>query len=80
MIIWGDTVHIPEVQIAKPEVTFMRDVFPDQCIASRRRIFDRCVTDKLLIGGMHVHFPGLAHLRHEHGRYELTAEQWAFTL
>jgi glyoxylase-like metal-dependent hydrolase (beta-lactamase superfamily II) len=80
MIVWGDTVHIPELQIANPHVTFIRDVLPDQCVASRERIFDRCVADKLLIGGMHVHFPGLAHLRREHGRYELTAEQWAFTL
>jgi glyoxylase-like metal-dependent hydrolase (beta-lactamase superfamily II) len=78
MIVWGDTVHIPEVQIARPQVTVMFDVDQPLAAASRRRILERCVSESLLIGGMHVHFPGFAHLRHEHGRFELTAEQWAF--
>jgi glyoxylase-like metal-dependent hydrolase (beta-lactamase superfamily II) len=78
MIVWGDTVHIPEVQIARPDVTVMFDVDQPMAASSRRRILERCVSESLLIGGMHVHFPGLAHLRHEYGRFELAAEQWAF--
>jgi glyoxylase-like metal-dependent hydrolase (beta-lactamase superfamily II) len=78
MIVWGDTVHIPEVQIAHPDVTIMFDVDQPLAAASRRRILERCVSDSLLIGGMHVHFPGFANLRREQGRFELTAEQWAF--
>jgi glyoxylase-like metal-dependent hydrolase (beta-lactamase superfamily II) len=80
MIIWGDTVHIPEIQIAHPDVGVVFDVDRPAAAKSRARLLDRCVADRLLIAGMHVHFPGLAHLRREHGRFELTAEQWAMTV
>lgn len=80
MIVWGDTVHVPEIQIARPEATMSFDTYPEVAARSRLRTLERCIAEDLLIGGMHVHFPGLAYLRRENGRYELTAEQWAHTL
>jgi hypothetical protein len=38
------------------------------------------VADDMLVGGMHLHFPGFGRMRREAGRYALVAEQWAFTL
>lgn len=80
MVIWGDTVHVPEIQLARPDVAMQFDYDPEQAVTSRQRILDMVIADELLVAGMHVHFPGFAHMRREAGRYELTAEQWTFTL
>ena len=62
LLIWGDTVHVPEVQTARPEVCMEFDTDADGAAASRRKVFDMVATDRLLVTGMHLHFPGFAHL------------------
>ncbi|MCP3416581.1 MBL fold metallo-hydrolase [Bradyrhizobium brasilense] len=78
MVVWGDTVHVPEIQVARPEVTMEFDTDPEAAAAVRQMMFDMVVTDDMLVGGMHLHFPGFGHMRREAGRYSLVAEQWAF--
>ena len=34
----------------------------DAAAVTRRRVFDMVATDRLAITGMHLHFPGFAHL------------------
>jgi glyoxylase-like metal-dependent hydrolase (beta-lactamase superfamily II) len=80
MIIWGDTVHVPEIQLARPEVAMQFDWDPEMAVRSRQEILDLVIADDLLVAGMHVHFPGFARMFREDGRYRLVAEQWAFTL
>ena len=80
MMVWGDTVHVPEIQVTRPEVTMVFDTDPGTATASRQRVFDMVVTDDMLVGGMHVHFPGFAHMRRDANGYSLVAEQWAFTV
>jgi glyoxylase-like metal-dependent hydrolase (beta-lactamase superfamily II) len=80
MLIWGDTVHVPEVQVARPEVTMEFDSDPEAAVIARQMIFDMTVTSGMLIGGMHLHFPGFGHMRREGGQYSLIAEQWAFEI
>jgi glyoxylase-like metal-dependent hydrolase (beta-lactamase superfamily II) len=80
MMVWGDTVHVPEIQVARPEVTMQFDTDPEQAASSRRAIFDMVLADDMVVGGMHAHFPGLAHMRRENGGYALIAEQWSFTI
>ena len=80
IVIWGDTVHVPEIQVARPEVTMQFDTDPDAAAVARQMIFDMVVSDDMLVGGMHLHFPGFGHMRREAGRYSLVAEQWAFEI
>ncbi len=80
MVVWGDTVHVPEIQVALPHVTMEFDTDPDAAAKARQMIFDMVVTDDMLIGGMHLHFPGFGHMRREGGQYTLAAEQWAFEI
>jgi NADH:ubiquinone oxidoreductase subunit H len=44
--------------------------------ATRRRVFDMVATDRLLIAGMHVHYPGFAHVVKQGGGYALSPEPW----
>ena len=80
LIVWGDTVHVPEIQVARPEVTMEFDSDPQAAAAARQRVFDMVVSEDMLVGGMHLHFPGFGHMRREAGRYSLVAEQWAFEI
>ncbi|MPR63572.1 MULTISPECIES: MBL fold metallo-hydrolase [Brucella/Ochrobactrum group] len=77
MIIWGDTVHVPEVQLADPDVGMIFDTDTPAAALSRRRILQRCVDEDLLVGGMHIHFPGFARVRRGYqGEYRFIQEQW----
>jgi glyoxylase-like metal-dependent hydrolase (beta-lactamase superfamily II) len=77
LLIWGDTVHVPEIQVRHPDVTLDFDSDPDAAAATRRHVFDMVTTDRTLIGGMHVHFPGFAHMARRGDGYELIPEAWA---
>ena len=57
LLIKGDTVHVPEVQTAQ----VCMEVDTDQeAAAVHRKVFDMVATDRLLVTGMHLHFPGFA--------------------
>ena len=76
LLIWGDIVHVPEIQVPRPEVTIEFDTDPHAAQAMRRRTFDMVATDRLLIAGMHVHFPGFAHVVKHGDSYAMLPEMW----
>jgi glyoxylase-like metal-dependent hydrolase (beta-lactamase superfamily II) len=76
LLIWGDIIHVPEVQVPRPEVTMVFDTDPHQAAATRRRVFDMVATDRQLIAGMHVHFPGFAYLVKQGDGYLMLPEPW----
>jgi hypothetical protein len=45
----------------RPAVATAFDTDPEAAVLSRQRVFDMVVADGLLVGGMHLHFPGLGH-------------------
>ena len=76
LLIWGDTVHVPEVQTARPEVCMDFDTDKDMAAASRRKVFDMAAADRLLVTGMHLNFPGFAHLVRDGAGYRLIPAAW----
>ncbi|MEZ5765660.1 MAG: MBL fold metallo-hydrolase [Xanthobacteraceae bacterium] len=76
LMIWGDTVHVPEVQTAIPDAGMSMDTDVPMAAVSRKRMFDRVATDKLLIAGMHVHFPSFSRLVRDGSGYRLIPEAW----
>ena len=76
LLIWGDTVHMPEVQVPRPEVTMTVDTDRAAAEASRRRIFDMAASERLLVTGMHLHYPGFGHVGREGGNYRFVPEAW----
>ena len=76
LLIWGDIVHVPEIQVPRPEVTIEFDTDPQAAAATRRRVFDMVATDRQLIAGMHVHFPGFAHVVKHGDSYAMLSEPW----
>lgn len=76
LLIWGDIVHVPEVQTARPEVCMAFDTDTTQAEATRRRVFDMVAADKLLVTGMHLHFPGFTRLVKQGTGYRLIPAAW----
>jgi glyoxylase-like metal-dependent hydrolase (beta-lactamase superfamily II) len=80
LLIWGDTVHIPDLQVPHPEVCMEFDSDQAAAAATRRRVFDMVATDRLLVAGMHLHFPGFAHMTRGPQGYTLLPEAWKFEI
>jgi glyoxylase-like metal-dependent hydrolase (beta-lactamase superfamily II) len=77
LFLWGDIVHIPDVQVQRPEVFVDPDSDGAAAIATRRRVFDMVAADRLLVAGSHMHFPGFLHLTGDATRgYQLQPETW----
>jgi glyoxylase-like metal-dependent hydrolase (beta-lactamase superfamily II) len=77
LLIWGDIVHMPDIQTRRPDVFMEPDVDGAAAIATRKRTMDMVATDRLLAAGMHMHFPGFLNLnRRSGGGYELIPEIW----
>ena len=77
LFIWGDIVHVPDVQTRRPSIYMEPDVDPQAAVATRERTFDMVATDRLLVAGMHTHFPGFLNLnKRAGGGYELIPEIW----
>lgn len=76
LLIWGDIVHVPEVQTARPEVCMAFDSDASRAEATRRRVFDMVVADKLMVTGMHMHFPGFSRLIKSGAGYRIIPAAW----
>jgi len=80
LMIWGDTVHVPEVQTAFPEAGMAFDTDLAAAASSRKRMFDRVSADGILIAGMHLHFPAFSRLARRGDAYALYPEAWVHNL
>ena len=49
-------------------------------VATRRRMLDMAATERLLVTGMHLHFPGFGHVGREGATYRYYPEPWRQTL
>ena len=63
LLLWGDTIHVAEVQFADPDITIDYDVDRHAASASRKRWLADAAAQGYLVGGAHISFPGLGHVR-----------------
>jgi glyoxylase-like metal-dependent hydrolase (beta-lactamase superfamily II) len=63
LLLWGDIVHVAAVQFADPTVTIAYDVDPVEAEQEHWRVFDDAAKNRYMIGGAHLPFPGLGHVR-----------------
>ena len=76
LLIWGDVVHMPGVQFARPGAGMGFDVDGAQAIATRLRLMDMAATDRLLVAGMHLDFPAFGHVARAGEGYAFIPEVW----
>ncbi|KIH83423.1 MBL fold metallo-hydrolase [Pseudomonas batumici] len=77
LLIWGDIVHFPHIQVARPEVTIAFDSDSVQAASTRSRLLDQVATDKLKVTGMHFNLPTSGLIRREASTYVLDYDLWS---
>lgn len=80
LLIWGDIVHFPHIQVEKPEVTIAFDSDPAQAAATRKRLLERVASDKLSVTGMHFNAPVSATVQHDGSQFSLHYDAGSLTL
>ena len=63
LLLLGDTMHVAPVQFPRPEITVGFDYNQDAARSRRRELFDMAVRENMLIGAVHLPFPGIGRLR-----------------
>lgn len=71
LLVWGDIVHFPQIQIARPDVSIAFDQDPQLAAQTRSRLLDMASADNLAIAGMHLSDRGFAHIRRSGNRYAI---------
>lgn len=77
LLIWGDIVHFPHVQIAQPEVTIAFDSDPVAAATVRGKLLDRAASDNLAVSGMHFNLPTTGKVVRDGSSYALNYDLWS---
>jgi glyoxylase-like metal-dependent hydrolase (beta-lactamase superfamily II) len=59
LLIWGDIVHVPSIQFARPELTWEYDANQTEARSTRQRLLRRAVQPGFYVAGAHLDFPGV---------------------
>jgi glyoxylase-like metal-dependent hydrolase (beta-lactamase superfamily II) len=62
LLMFGDAVHVSAFQLPRPDLAISFDVDAQAAIVSRRRVLDRAASERLLVAGVHLPFPGFGHV------------------
>lgn len=74
LLVWGDVVHFPHIQIERPDVSIAFDQDALLAASTRSRLLDQVSSERLLIAGMHLGEAGFARIKRTRGRYGLFYE------
>lgn len=74
LLVWGDIVHFPQIQIARPDVSIAFDQDPILSAETRSNLLDVVSSDKILIAGMHLGELGFAHVERIGKTYKISYE------
>jgi glyoxylase-like metal-dependent hydrolase (beta-lactamase superfamily II) len=76
LLIWTDIVHSTALQFPEPERGIAFDLEPPMAIATRKKVMDMAATDRLLIAGTHIGFPGIGHVAKASSGYAFVPVPW----
>ncbi|KFX66343.1 MBL fold metallo-hydrolase [Paraburkholderia fungorum] len=74
LLVWGDIVHFPHIQVKRPDVSIAFDQAPSLAAVTRSRLLDVASSEGLLIAGMHLGELGFARIKRTSGSYGLLYE------
>jgi glyoxylase-like metal-dependent hydrolase (beta-lactamase superfamily II) len=69
LLIWGDIVHVPSIQFARPEVTWEYDDDQDQARSTRQKMLRRAAQPNYFVAGAHLEFPGIGTVAERDGGF-----------
>lgn len=75
LLVWGDIVHFPQIQIACPDVSIAFDQDVQLAAATRSKLLELVSAEKLLIAGMHLGELGFARIVRTGKNYRVDYEE-----
>ena len=79
LLVWGDLMHVAAAQFPDPGVTIKFDTDSKEAARQRRQAFAMAAAKGYLVGGAHLSFPGLGHLRADHGAHGADSASAGYT-
>ncbi|MDK4723427.1 MBL fold metallo-hydrolase [Rhizobium sp. CNPSo 3968] len=76
LLVWGDIVHFPEIQIPRPDVSIAFDQDAHLAAETRTRLLDLASSEHLLIAGMHLGELGFAQVERRSATYRIAYEEY----
>ena len=74
LLVWGDIVHFPQIQLLKPNVSIAFDYDPQLAAETRINILDMVNSNHILVGGMHFSQNGFNYIKRLNTGYALANE------
>jgi glyoxylase-like metal-dependent hydrolase (beta-lactamase superfamily II) len=63
LLIWGDLMHIQDIQFPRPDISVTYDTDPVMAAESRKTILEYAVRNDIPVAGMHLIFPAVGTVR-----------------
>jgi glyoxylase-like metal-dependent hydrolase (beta-lactamase superfamily II) len=76
LLLLGDLMHVAAVQFPRPEITVGFDWDQSQARGARKALFEQVAREKILVGAVHVAFPGIGLLRTAASGYVFDPLPW----
>lgn len=74
LLVWGDIVHFPQIQLLKPNVSIAFDYDPQLAAETRINVLDLVNSHHILVGGMHFGQNGFNYIKRLNTGYALANE------
>lgn len=74
LLVWGDIVHFPQIQLLKPNVSIAFDYDTRLAAETRINILDMVNTNNILVGRMHFGQNGSNYIKRLSAEYALANE------
>ena len=76
LLLWVDIVHNAALQFPEPERAIAFDLERPKAIATRKKVMDMAATDRVMVGGTHLAFPGIGHVARAGTGYAWVPVAW----
>jgi glyoxylase-like metal-dependent hydrolase (beta-lactamase superfamily II) len=80
LYVQSDVTNNPDLFARQPEWGGAFDQDPVQAVATRRKVYDMLVAEKMLVQGFHYPFPGVAYVEKAGTAYRLVPRPWNPTI
>lgn len=71
LLVLGDTIHVPSIQFARPDLTWELDTDQDAARSSRLHLLERATATGCWVAGAHLDWPGVGKVKRNGEAYEL---------
>ncbi|MCB1485833.1 MAG: MBL fold metallo-hydrolase [Bauldia sp.] len=76
LLIWGDVVHLPGVQLALPDAGVAFDIDSNAAAVTRKRVLDQVTSDRMRVAGVHLDYPSVGRIVRKRDAYGYLPEVW----